>query len=115
MKRIFSISTFLFLCFIACATSQQVSQRTVRQNENTPFDSLHQYLNQILDDSIFSSCFIGIKIVSLNDGKILYERNSNKLFHPASNTKLFTTTAALNILDSGFRCKTEFSIQGKII
>ena len=78
-------------------------------------DTLHRYIDRIIDDSTFSPCFIGLKIVSVNDGKILYERNPGKLFHPASNAKLFTTATALHIFDSKFRCKTEFSFDGKIV
>jgi serine-type D-Ala-D-Ala carboxypeptidase/endopeptidase (penicillin-binding protein 4) len=40
----------------------------------------------------------GIHVESLNDGTVLYSHNTNKLFIPASNTKIFTTAAALQRL-----------------
>lgn len=40
----------------------------------------------------------GIHVESLNDGTVLYSHNANKLFIPASNTKIFTTAAALQKL-----------------
>jgi D-alanyl-D-alanine carboxypeptidase/D-alanyl-D-alanine-endopeptidase (penicillin-binding protein 4) len=40
----------------------------------------------------------GILVESLNDGTVLYSHNADKYFIPASNTKLFTTAAALQRL-----------------
>ena len=42
--------------------------------------------------------FWGIEVVSLSTGKVLYARDADKLFTPASNTKLFTTAAALALI-----------------
>jgi D-alanyl-D-alanine carboxypeptidase/D-alanyl-D-alanine-endopeptidase (penicillin-binding protein 4) len=39
--------------------------------------------------------FWGIEVVSLTTGKVLYQQNADRLFTPASNTKLFTTAATL--------------------
>lgn len=50
---------------------------------------------------------IGIKVVSLNTGSVLYELNGNSLFNPASNNKLYTCLAALAILDTGYTFTTE--------
>jgi D-alanyl-D-alanine carboxypeptidase/D-alanyl-D-alanine-endopeptidase (penicillin-binding protein 4) len=76
-------------------------------------DTLCSQIDQILSDSSLSSSFIGIKIVRMDNGSILYERNSNKLFHPASNLKLVTTAAALNILDKNFEFTTKYYTDGK--
>jgi D-alanyl-D-alanine carboxypeptidase/D-alanyl-D-alanine-endopeptidase (penicillin-binding protein 4) len=54
----------------------------------------------------FSSAFLGMKVVRLSDGKILYQRNENRLFIPASNTKLFTTALALKRLGPDYRFVT---------
>src|SRR5260370_1319517 len=42
--------------------------------------------------------FWGIEVVSLSTGKTLYSQNADKLFTPASNTKLFTTAATLALI-----------------
>ena len=39
--------------------------------------------------------FWGVRIVSLEQNRVLFERNANRLFLPASNAKLFTTALAL--------------------
>ncbi|MDE3058819.1 MAG: D-alanyl-D-alanine carboxypeptidase/D-alanyl-D-alanine-endopeptidase [Bacteroidota bacterium] len=51
-------------------------------------------------------CQTGIKIVSLATGEVLYERNANMLFHPASNMKLLTTAAGLNTLGADYEFTT---------
>ncbi len=41
----------------------------------------------------------GVLVESLETGEVIYSHNANKYFIPASNTKLFTTAAALQRLD----------------
>ena len=50
----------------------------------------------------------GIRVESLTDGTVLYSHNADKHFIPASNTKLFTTAAALQKLNpnSSIRSKS---------
>jgi len=69
-------------------------------------------MNNIINDSILRPCFVGIKVVELKDGKTLYEYNSDKLFHPASNMKLLTTATAINLLPQEFRFVTELYSDG---
>ncbi|MFQ6674338.1 MAG: D-alanyl-D-alanine carboxypeptidase/D-alanyl-D-alanine-endopeptidase, partial [Fidelibacterota bacterium] len=49
---------------------------------------------------------LGMKVVSLKTGEVIYERNGNHLFTPASNTKLITAAAALHILGPHYRFRT---------
>jgi D-alanyl-D-alanine carboxypeptidase/D-alanyl-D-alanine-endopeptidase (penicillin-binding protein 4) len=49
---------------------------------------------------------VGIKIVALNTGKVLFEENSEKYFMPASNMKNFTVAAALEKLSPDYRFVT---------
>ncbi|HEV2687377.1 MAG TPA: D-alanyl-D-alanine carboxypeptidase/D-alanyl-D-alanine-endopeptidase [Bryobacteraceae bacterium] len=51
--------------------------------------------------------FVGMQVVSLTDGKVLYERNQDRLFVPASNMKLFTTALALVRLGPQYRFTTQ--------
>jgi len=50
--------------------------------------------------------FWGVRIVSLERNRVLYERNANRLFLPASNAKLFTTALALERLGPDYRFQT---------
>src|SRR5262249_22199160 len=48
----------------------------------------------------------GIEVVRLSDGKVLYSRNAEQLYLPASNMKLYTTAAALENLGPDFKFRT---------
>src|SRR3954471_7803482 len=48
----------------------------------------------------------GVQAVSLPDGKILYQHNADRLLQPASNTKLFTTAAALALIGPDYKFQT---------
>ena len=42
----------------------------------------------------------GVKIVSLQSGQVLFEKNNSELFVPASNMKVVTTAAALRKINA---------------
>jgi D-alanyl-D-alanine carboxypeptidase/D-alanyl-D-alanine-endopeptidase (penicillin-binding protein 4) len=50
--------------------------------------------------------FWGVRIVDLQQNRVLFERNSNHLFLPASNAKLFTTAMALMRLGPDYKFQT---------
>jgi PBP4 family serine-type D-alanyl-D-alanine carboxypeptidase len=54
----------------------------------------------------FAHANFGIKFVSLDTGKVLYSLNSNKLFVPASTTKLLTEGTVLAKLGADYRFHT---------
>jgi len=60
----------------------------------------------ILAQPDLNRSFWGIQIVSLDDQKVLYSLNAEKLFVPASNTKLFTTITAMALLGPDYRFHT---------
>ena len=49
---------------------------------------------------------IGVKVVSLETGRVLFEENAHKLLRPASNMKLYTVAAALDRLSPDYRFVT---------
>jgi D-alanyl-D-alanine carboxypeptidase/D-alanyl-D-alanine-endopeptidase (penicillin-binding protein 4) len=57
--------------------------------------------------------FWGIIVAQLPSGKVLYERNADQLFQPASNMKLFTTAAALEMLGPDFVFRTTVESDGQ--
>src|SRR5262245_15447205 len=68
--------------------------------------ALEKKIDAILTDPELSRAFWGISVVSLREGKTVYALNSDKLFAPASNTKLFTTAAALAVLGPDYKFRT---------
>jgi D-alanyl-D-alanine carboxypeptidase/D-alanyl-D-alanine-endopeptidase (penicillin-binding protein 4) len=67
---------------------------------------LGRHIENILRRSEAGRGFWGIVIARLPDGKVLYERNADHLFQPASNMKLFTTAAALAKLGPDYVFRT---------
>jgi len=60
-----------------------------------------------LDKSpVARTSFWGVRMVSLDQNRVLYERNANRLFLPASNAKLFATSLALTRLGPDYRFQT---------
>ena len=57
---------------------------------------------------------VGVQIVDLDSGSVIYAHDEDKLLKPASNTKLVTTAAAMGILGPDYQFKTELLAQGKI-
>src|SRR5437588_4978037 len=68
--------------------------------------SLAAEIDRILAQSDVARGFWGVEIISLASGKTLYEYNSEKLFTPASNTKLFTTAATMALIGPDYRFHT---------
>ena len=68
--------------------------------------SLDWRIDAILRASGAEHGFWGIEVAELPKGKILYRRNTDHLFLPASNLKLFTTAAALQTLGPDFVFRT---------
>jgi D-alanyl-D-alanine carboxypeptidase/D-alanyl-D-alanine-endopeptidase (penicillin-binding protein 4) len=49
---------------------------------------------------------VGIKVASLDTGRVLFEENAAKLLRPASNMKIYTVAAALDRLSPDYRFNT---------
>ncbi|BDA67609.1 probable D-alanyl-D-alanine carboxypeptidase [Calothrix sp. PCC 7716] len=62
-------------------------------------------LDTVINRPLFNRVRWGLLVQNLN-GQTLYNRDANKLFTPASNTKLLTTAAALQQLGANFRIRT---------
>ena len=71
-----------------------------------PAKPLPDRIASILNAPDLARGFWGIEVVSLATGKTLYAQNADKLFIPASNTKLFTTAAALALIGPDYKFRT---------
>lgn len=56
---------------------------------------------------------VGIKVASLETGRVLFESNANKLLRPASNMKLYTVAAAIDRLTPDYRFVTSVYARAK--
>ena len=78
-----------------------------------PLEKLHTDIDTVLQASLFTTASIGIKVVAVETGEIIYERNADKLHHPASTTKLFTAATALAKLGSDFQFETSIYVDAE--
>jgi D-alanyl-D-alanine carboxypeptidase/D-alanyl-D-alanine-endopeptidase (penicillin-binding protein 4) len=106
---------FAALAIASCAPSRYSAPRVELTYEyKGESRQLRPAIDRILDDSVLTPAFIGIKIVTADSGEVLYERNESKLFHPASNEKLLTTAASLRFLGSWYKFETTLRMDGTI-
>ena len=81
------------LCLIALAAPQAPAPITAR-------------LEKTLSAPTLKPGIVGMRVVSLDTGKLLFERNPDKSLMPASNMKLVTCSATLALLGPGFSYAT---------
>lgn len=77
-------------------------------------DALRRTLERILDRPAFASAFWGIEVRSLKTGRVLFARNADKNFRPASTLKLVTTAAILDALGPDARLRTTVETTGRL-
>ena len=67
---------------------------------------LQTKIEAILNVPLLASSNVGMKVVSLVTGEVLYEKDAEKLYHPASTMKLITAATALVKLSPNYRFHT---------
>ncbi len=80
---------------------------------------INESIKKILSD-LPSSTKISLNIIEASKGKIIFEKNTDKPMIPASNTKLFTTAAALYLMGPKYELTTkiftdDFDIENGIV
>lgn len=68
--------------------------------------ALAQQIDQAIDSSEATQARWGIFVMSTKDGRVLASRNSDRLFTPASNMKIYTTAVALDLLGTDYHWRT---------
>jgi D-alanyl-D-alanine carboxypeptidase/D-alanyl-D-alanine-endopeptidase (penicillin-binding protein 4) len=69
-------------------------------------DELKTRISQVLAKPELAPALVGVKVVSLDNGRVLFEENAAKLLRPASNMKIYTVAAALDRLQPDYRFNT---------
>ena len=67
---------------------------------------LQAKIEATLNDPLIASSNVGMKVVSLATGEVFYEKDAEKLYHPASTMKLITAATALVKLGPNYRFHT---------
>ena len=76
--------------------------------------SFADQMKQIFQLKALRNTQIGVHIVDLDTGDVVYAHQADKWMKPASNTKLLTTAAALEIFGPDHQFKTRLLADGKI-
>lgn len=76
--------------------------------------TFEERLNSLVNGSVAGSADSGIQIVDLETGRVVAERNPHMPLAPASNMKLFTTAAAIDLLKPSFEVTTGVYVRGEI-
>ena len=76
--------------------------------------ALRQVLSELAVRGPLATARVGIQVVSLADGTVVFAKNADDLLNPASNVKLVTAAAALARLGPDWRFETEFYLDGSM-
>jgi len=79
-------------------------------NSRSPNADVKAAIDRFLPDSLFQTTNAAVMVVSLERDDTLYALNPQRLFHPASNEKLFTAAAALGALGPAYELATVFTL-----
>ncbi|HEY9336124.1 MAG TPA: D-alanyl-D-alanine carboxypeptidase/D-alanyl-D-alanine-endopeptidase, partial [Kribbella sp.] len=69
--------------------------------------ALQQRLDGLLNDSRYDGSQVALVVRDAATGETLYDRNGGQRMLPASNTKLFSSTAAMHVLGPSYRFHTD--------
>ncbi|GAB3383358.1 D-alanyl-D-alanine carboxypeptidase/D-alanyl-D-alanine-endopeptidase [Micromonospora halotolerans] len=95
------------------ATAATAGASTATAEAPTPAQTrLHATIDAILADSRLAGAQAGVVVVDTTTGETLYDRNGDRRLVPASNTKLLTSTAAMELLGPGHRFSTDVAGDG---
>jgi serine-type D-Ala-D-Ala carboxypeptidase/endopeptidase (penicillin-binding protein 4) len=100
-QRVSLIAYLVLLCVFFVGTQAVFAQQQVKT-----LPELKAKISEILAKPELAPAMVGIKVVSLDTGKVLFEENAQKLLRPASNMKLYTVAAALDRLSPDYRFVT---------
>ena len=100
-----AFSCLLILMVPALAASGQTSSTA----------ALREAVDQAVAEGGMPNAWWTVLIEDADTGVALYERDTGRSFIPASNTKLYSTAAALNALGADFRFETRITTDGVIV
>ena len=75
---------------------------------------LGEQIDRVLEDADFDGADWGVYVEDLDSGDVLYARDAESGYIPASNMKLVTTATALDVLGPDFRFETRLYADGPV-
>lgn len=99
-------------CFIFCFLILSGFTANAQESGTGTEPELVKAIDALLAAPELQTGWQGIVVQSVTDNAILYERNADKVFLPASNNKLLTSAAALGLLGTDFAYHTRVYRKG---
>jgi PBP4 family serine-type D-alanyl-D-alanine carboxypeptidase len=99
--RIFSSLLAIAVLVVTGSAPAQTSSGSAKSPS-----TLEERIHRVTSRPEFQHSHFGIEFYSLDDGSVVFAHNSDKLFTPASTTKLLTEGTALELLGVGYRFHT---------
>jgi D-alanyl-D-alanine carboxypeptidase/D-alanyl-D-alanine-endopeptidase (penicillin-binding protein 4) len=101
-----------FFCFVLSGLLLGVSA-VLLSGAGAPPAPLDDRIDQLLRRWQVDEAFWGIALYDLDAERMLYSRNPNQSFLPASNQKILTTATALDLLGSTYKYETVLRFDGR--
>ncbi|HOE63151.1 MAG TPA: D-alanyl-D-alanine carboxypeptidase/D-alanyl-D-alanine-endopeptidase [Candidatus Sumerlaeota bacterium] len=108
-----NILLILFIIEISGADAKKSAPAARNKQPQSQRSSIKQSLDNVFDVPEFADSLWGVCVQKL-DGETLYDYNGNKWMLPASNMKIYSGAAALDILGENFRYETRLEAIGSI-
>lgn len=95
--------TLILLAFTLVATDRAGAE-----------DKLSPAIRDVIEGPRFKHAHWGVLVVDLSTGEAIYQHNPDKLFAPASTTKLYSVATALGVLGADHRFRTPVYRRGDV-
>jgi serine-type D-Ala-D-Ala carboxypeptidase/endopeptidase (penicillin-binding protein 4) len=101
LRRLFQPNPFIIGAMAFCLVAIRATAAETSGVQSLP--ELQQKIATFLAEPRFDGALWGIKVISLDTGKTLFETNAERLMGPASNCKLYTGALALDTFGGDYR------------
>ena len=103
-RRLCSPVALLCTCLVAASAVAATPKAADRE-------ALKKTLLDLAQRAPFRDARLGVQLVSLDDGTVVFSKDADALMNPASNVKLVTAAATLSRLGPEYRFDTEFLVE----
>lgn len=102
-----AIYLLVLCCVLGCASAHRLPIQTTKEGK--------AIRSNIESSKVLQNHFVGLRIESLDDGAPIVQWNDDKFFTPASNTKVWTLAAALEVLGDSIAWMAEEKIGDRTV
>lgn len=113
-SRVFVRSGFLIGTLLVGIQAIGAEEPTPSPGQASTTANLVDKINAFIQAPAYKQAHWGLLVLDLKSGESLYEHDADKLFVPASVTKLYSVAAALDALGADYRFETPVYARGEV-